>query len=663
MVPNEAKLLKTLSNHDVVFFIPPYQRNYEWTEDQCRVFFDDVVKTAEHNEAGENTEHFFGSITYVQDDTPFGQPDILILIDGQQRITTTMLFLVALRDFTSDAGIKNVIDSNYLKNSNIADDDNGKNEYKIKLKQVETDWNAYKKIILGEELNGVEKNSAIYHNYSFFLAKFNTYQKQGHNINSLIDKGLNKFSVVTIELEPEKNPWENPQEIFESMNSLGKPLSLADLVRNYLLLGLDAKTQNVYYTKYWLPVERTIPGQVSNYIRDYMQWQTKSAYNKATETNYKELYSAFKQVFADSDPKSILDDLCENVVLYSYILPDGKSGVPEIDYELKDIQTVRVSTAYSFFLSLFHAWRYGELSNHDLALILNAFKIYVFRRRILGITSAENKNFPLFVNNVSDLIKAPDKWEATFIMLSRQESNLRLPNDVELSRFMETFNFYNFQYCKLLLAMVEEKITKSRPDLLDKHLQIEHIMPQKLNDAWKAELGTNYESIHSELVNTIGNLTLIRHNQELGQKTFSEKKKIYINNAGLQIAKNDIVTCDKWGEAEIRKRTADMIQYVLETVLPIPEQMRKVNNFIPKEAHGLSFQSLQLIGVDIDFIAEPTITAKVVSDHEVEFEGKKWRLSPLTREIQTRRGLVSPSGSYSGAQYWEYDGIKLSEII
>lgn len=665
MVPQEAKLLQLLSNHDVVFFIPPYQRNYEWTEDQCRVFFDDVVKTAEKNSAGENTEHFFGSITYVKDDTPFGQPDILILIDGQQRITTTMLFLVAFRDFVADPGIKRVIDNNYLKNPNASSSEDGddKNEYKIKLKQVETDWMAYKKIILGEELSGVEKNSAVYHNYSFFLSKLSAYQKRGNDLNQLIDKGLNKLSVVTIELEPNKNPWENPQEIFESMNSLGKPLSLADLVRNYLLLGLDAKTQNHYYSRYWLPIEKTIPGQVSNYIRDYMQWQNKSAYNKATETNYKELYGAFKHVFAEADPQSILNDLSENVILYSYLLPDGKCGIPEVDYELKDIQTLRVTTAYSFLLSLFHSWRNGDLNNHDLAEILNAFKIYVFRRRILGITSAENKNFPLLVNNIGELINASDKRIAMFTILSKQESNLRLPNDVELSRFMEAFNFYNFQYCKLLLAMVEEKITKSRPDMLDKHLQIEHIMPQKLNDAWKAELGADYESIHSELVNTIGNLTLIRHNQELGQKSFAEKKMIYINNAGLQIAKNDIVECDKWGEQEIRRRTSDLIQYILNDVLPIPEQMRKINNFIQKETHGLSFQSLQLIGMDIDFIAEPTITAKVVSDHEVEFEGKKWRLSPLTREIQTRRGAVSPSGSYSGAQYWEFEGIKLSDIL
>lgn len=663
MVPTEEKLLKLLSNHDVVFFIPPYQRNYEWTEEQCKVFFDDVVKTAKKNERHENTEHFFGSITYFQDDTPFGQPDILILIDGQQRITTTMLFLVAFRDITDNKSIKQLIDNNYLKNENVEEDDNDKSGYKIKLKQVETDWMAYKKIILGDDLNGTEKNSFVYHNYCYFKNKLNAMAKTEANMGSLIDKGLNKFSVVTIELEPEKNPWENPQEIFESMNSLGKPLSLADLVRNYLLLGLDAKTQKQYYSKYWLHIEQTIPGQVSNYIRDFMQLHSKTAYHKATEANYKELYGLFKNVFSGIDAKTIMQDLSSNVELYSFILPEGRTGIAEIDYELRDIQSLRVSTAYSFMLALFCEWKDGNFTDHELAQILNAFKIYCFRRRILGITSAENKVFPMLAGRVDELKISKDKWVATFKLLSQQESNVRLPNDVELTRYMESFNFYNFQYCRLLLAMVEEKITKSRPDLNDKHLQIEHIMPQKLNDVWRNELGPNCEEIHSELVNTIGNLTLIRHNQELGQKSFVEKKKVYSNNAGLQIAKTNIIDKDRWTEKEIKNRTSKMIDYILKNVLPIPDDMRRINNFVQKEKKGLSFQYLQLIGLDIDFIADPSITVKVISDHEVEFEGKKWRLSPLTREIQTRRGMVSPSGSYSGAQYWEYDGIKLSDIL
>jgi len=141
MVPKEMKLLNMLSNNDVTFFIPPYQRNYEWTDEQCEVFFDDIVKTHDRNVQGHASEHFFGSITFFQTETAFGQPDQLVLIDGQQRITTTMLFLVALRDILQDVKLKNYIDAKYLRNNNVSSDND---EYKIKLKQVETDWAVYK---------------------------------------------------------------------------------------------------------------------------------------------------------------------------------------------------------------------------------------------------------------------------------------------------------------------------------------------------------------------------------------------------------------------------------------------------------------------------------------------------------------------------------------
>ena len=142
MIPLEIKLLHMLSGNDVTFFIPPYQRNYEWTDEQCSVFLEDVIKTYEANNAGKNTEHFFGSITYFQTDSVFGQPHKLVLIDGQQRITTTMLFLVALRDLLGDDKLGDFINNKYLRNGNVPD----ASEYTVKLKQVETDWEAYKKI-------------------------------------------------------------------------------------------------------------------------------------------------------------------------------------------------------------------------------------------------------------------------------------------------------------------------------------------------------------------------------------------------------------------------------------------------------------------------------------------------------------------------------------
>ena len=659
MIPQEAKLLHMLSNNDVTFFIPPYQRNYEWSDEQCSVFLEDVLKTSESNISGTYSEHFFGSITYFQTEAAFGQPNKLVLIDGQQRITTTMLFLVALRDVLGEDALSKYIDSKYLRNDNVS----GDSEYKVKLKQVETDWPAYKNIILSEELSEKEKNSVVYRNYRYFLNKLTQYKQEGNDLSALVEKGLNKFSVITIELQPEKNEWENPQEIFESMNSLGKPLSLADLVRNYLLLGLDADTQSFLYNQYWLHIEKVIPGQVSNFIRDFMQAHEHRPYKKATETNYKELYGIFKKIFVGRDAKELLKELSESATVYSYLLRYGSSGDKVIDEQLQVLKTINVTTAYSFLLELLKAWKSNDLSNSDMANILDAFKVYCLRRRMIGLAAGENKALPELGARIPELIKATDKKAKMFEILSKQESNLRLPNDIELSRYLETMNFYNFKYCKFYLSLIEKQITKSLPDQSDSNLQIEHIMPQKLTDAWEKELGFGFEEKHQELVNTIGNLTLIRHNQELGNKSFAEKKVVYEDKAGLQIAKTEITNHTKWTAEDIKQRADWLVGFLLSDVLSIPDEMRKVNNYSQKEGRYLSFQNLQLIGLDIEYIDDPSIIAHVVGDKEVEFEGKKWRLSPLTAEIKRRRGELNASGSYSGPEYWEYDGIRLADIM
>ena len=659
MRPNEAKLLYLLSNNDVTFFIPPYQRNYEWTDEHCRVFLEDVLKTHKANSLGGRTEHFFGSVTYFQTETAFGQPNKLVLIDGQQRITTTMLFLIALRDILDDDALKAYIDSKYLKNENVK----GDSEYKIKLKQVETDWAAYRDLVLGLPVTDKEKSSAVYKNYRYFVNKLFELQEAGSDLNSLIEKGLDKFSIITIELQPQQNEWENPQEIFESMNSLGKPLSLADLVRNYLLLGLDPDTQSNLYSQYWLRMENTIPRLVSDFIRDYMQGHEKRSYPKATETNHKELYGLFKGLFGDVDSKILLKSFAEYSEIYAYIVLGTPCGNKEIDKLLSDLRYINATTAYSFYMMLLHEWKEKNLTDKDIIDVLTVFNKYFLRRMLIGIASGENKALPTLVKSIPEIVKADDKTGKMFFILSKQESNLRLPNDIEIRRTMESMNFYNFKFSKYILALVEEKLTKSRPDLSDAKLQKEHIMPNTLNDEWKKALGEDGEDTHQELVNTIGNITLIRHNQELGQKKFSDKKAIYDNKAGLQIARTEITNHDHWGRDTILNRAKWITDYLLNEVMPIPDSMRKTNNFIVKEGRRLSFQELQLIGLDINFIEDPSIIAHVVGDRDVEFEGKKWKLSPLTKEIQTRRGKVNASGSYQGAQYWEYDGIKLADIM
>jgi uncharacterized protein with ParB-like and HNH nuclease domain len=219
MRADPSNLLSSLSSRDVTFFIPPYQRNYEWSTSTCKVFLTDLQKVAALNSAGTRAEHFFGSVVYVIEDAGFGVPSRFILTDGQQRITTSMLFLMALRDTISDEYLKETIQKSYLENERSG----VKTDFKIKLKQVETDWEAYKLLALGEIVPQELKNSAVFQNYEFFRRSLDSIPEEERR--GLLENGLAKFSIIAIQLEPDRNPWENPQEIFESMNSLGKPLS------------------------------------------------------------------------------------------------------------------------------------------------------------------------------------------------------------------------------------------------------------------------------------------------------------------------------------------------------------------------------------------------------------------------------------------------------
>ena len=667
MRPLEQKLLNLLSNRNVTFYIPPYQRNYEWTEEQCRVFWEDVKKTCEKNRQGENSEHFFGSITYFQNEVVFGQPNKLVLIDGQQRITTTMLFLAALRDTLADESKKEWINNDYLINEKVKDGDDSK----IKLKQVEADWDSYKEIIFKTEEGVRTKDSAVYKNYNFFRHEIAKYTENGDSLIELLNLGLVKFSVITIELEPDRNKWENPQEIFESMNSLGKPLSLADLVRNYLMLGMKAKDQDQYYHDCWLPIEREIPGLVSLYIRDFMQFRNAMYVKGVKESNYKELYGIFKDIFADTDKKELLKGLAVNAKTYAVVHGKRSSGNPTVDHILKDLRDFRVSTAYSFLLGLLSAWEQNKFDQQGIIDILKAFRIYCLRRRLLDTSQAENKNFPTLLRYINKLAEAPNKQAALFEILSKQQYNLRIPNDTEITKKLETENFYRSQYWKLYLALIEEHLTKSRPDMKDSLLQVEHIMPQTLNDQWRAELGSDVEQ-HQELVHTIGNLTLIRHNQELGNKSFAEKKDIYENHSGLQITKTKIIENEHWNAETIKDRTDWLTNLLLNEILPIPEEMRKMNNFTTgtNENRNFSFRKCEipgsdcgLIGKEISFIADKSFVALVVDDKNVQFEGEKKKLSTLTRELFQRLGRANQSGAYQGAQYWEYNGTKLAKLF
>ncbi len=658
-------LLKELSRNDATFFIPPYQRNYEWATENCKVLLSDVEKVAKANLSGDRLEHFFGSIVYVVEEGGFGPADKYILTDGQQRITTTMLLLIALRDTSTDAEFKEIIQHKYLQNDRAAEDV----EYKIKLKQVETDWDAFKHLVLEQEVPASLTNSTVYLNYTFFKKALQP--RSDEQRRALLENGLLRFSIIAIQLEPNRFPWENPQEIFESMNSLGKPLSLADLVRNYLLMGKSAKDQSKLYNQYWLTLEKRLPGRLSDFIRDWMQADQHKSFKVAKESNYKELYSSFKELVQNRSTEDLFHSFVEFSKAYSIVTEVEGTGSKQLDQIISDLTVIGVAPAYSYLTELFLTREAGAASDNDLIEILTALRTYLLRRRIIGRVNPENKFFPTLGNKIPALLTATRKDVALLGQLSAQEYALRLPNDDELSAALRSMNFYNFgrsnNYPKLLLSMAEEYLTKSRPNWEDSNLQLEHIMPQTLTHDWREMLGSKSESIHQELINNIGNITLIRHNQELGNKSFGMKKMTYEGKSGLQVAQNEILSMASWNEQAILSRQTYLVELMSKHLLEVPLEFQHASNWNTKNRDESQFDARvtlnELIGETIHFISNPNITAVVVSDSKVEFEGKQWPLGPLTKELKIRGGAhVSENSNFHGASNWSWDGTRLVDL-
>jgi uncharacterized protein with ParB-like and HNH nuclease domain len=663
MQADPTYLLKSLSNNDVTFFIPPYQRNYEWSMETCRVFLKDVQNTARDNREGRLSEHFFGSVVYVIEQAGFGLPDKFILTDGQQRITTSMLFLMALRDSVTDTDLKKQIQSRYLENERAGEN----TEFKIKLKQVETDWESYKLLALSLEVPKEFTNSSVFQNYQFFKNQLSTIEEEEKR--SLLELGLSKFSIISIQLEPDRNHWENPQEIFESMNSLGKPLSLADLVRNYLLMGKDSAEQERLYRSFWMVLEKQLPGLLSEFIRDWMQADRNESVKVASENNFKELYGEFKKLSADRDAEELFTNFVDFSTAYS--IASGLSDTPNkrINELLFDLQVIGIGPARSFIAQIIQQWRIEKADDNATVSILRALRTYLLRRRILGLSNAENKLFPSFGKRVNQIIESPNSEQAMFDALSSSLYATRLPNDDEVKAGLERMNFYNWgrsrSYPRLLLALIEQSLTKSRPAWDDSTLQLEHIMPQTLNDEWRSKLGDGFESVHQEWLHNIGNLALIRHNQELGNAAFEDKKIVYRENSGLQVTQLHVLDREVWDEKSILRRRDKMVDLLINDVLVLPDNRKRASNWHQEsrnDAFDIRQIMNQLIGQNIHFTSDHRIVATVLSDSLVSFEGKEWSISGLTKELKKREGDISPKSQFQGANYWMWGDTRLADL-
>lgn len=522
------------------FVIPIYQRTYSWHSEQCKQLFNDILKVGNSQSA---TGHFLGSVVYFQESI-YNTTDVpqLLIIDGQQRVTTVCLILLALSEFINRNEIEIETNGSKLRNYYLLNSDEEK-ELRYKLLLTKRDKETYLSLIDDHPIP--EKYSqSILENYRFFkesITKDNAVA---------VYNGIMKLFVVDVTLEKDKD---NPQLIFESMNSTGLDLSQADLIRNYILMGQDIKVQTHLYEKYWFPMEQgygnDYVAHFDRFMRDFLSAKT------GVIPNINNVYNAFKG-FANG---LLIDDIVAEITEYASYYANmvlHKEKDKELLFVFKSLTVLKVDVAYPFLLPVYNDYVRAIIDKETLINVLHLVENYVFRRAICGIpTNSLNKTFLILYKSVNK----SNYYESLAATMQLFGGYKRYPNDNEFIREIKIKDLYNFRSKSYFFSKMENHKRKEWVSVAE--YTIEHILPQneKLSNEWQQMLGDNWKEIQNTWLHTLGNLTLTGYNSELSDRPFKQKKTIEggFNNSPLRL--NDYMkTVDEWNENNINVRAEQL---------------------------------------------------------------------------------------------------------
>lgn len=520
MKATEANLLKFLRKSPQ-FVIPIYQRNYSWTSTQCRQLWADLMRAGRDDKVN---AHFIGSIVYVERGlSSVTSQESLLVIDGQQRLTTSTLLIAALAKHFESQGLGEILEAfsnKKLRNYYLLNpDEDGERHFKLILSETDKDTLL---AILQNAPMPPEASSRINENYALFQELIASHQGE----LTAICQGLAKLVIVDVSLD---RAHDNPQLIFESMNSTGLELSQADLIRNYILMGLEPKLQTELYKTYWRPMERAF-GQAA-YVVHFDAFMRHYLTAKTGEIpNVREVYVAFK-AFARSlkgDTRDLVADIRAYASYYCAMALQTETDAA-LKQAFHDLRELKVDVAYPFLLDVYHDYKAERLSNDEVLQIIRLVESYVFRRAICEIpTNSLNKTFA----GMSRTLKKDrylESVQAAFLLLP---SYRRLPADDEFQRQIKVRDLYNFRSRGYWLRRLENHGRKERVMVED--YTIEHILPQNqaLSHDWQAELGPEWERIQQTWLHTLGNLTLTGFNSEYSDRPFAYKRDLVTNKDG-----------------------------------------------------------------------------------------------------------------------------------
>ncbi len=530
----------SILNGNKQFQIPVYQRFYSWDIEQCKRLWNDIVEMQKKDKQG----HFVGSIVNIAEKAmPTGVQSYMI-IDGQQRMTTLTLLLIALRDFAmahpEDTTINyKRIDNMLLKNEY----ESGMDQYKLLL--TETDREVLISLI---ERKPIPEDviSRIVNNYNFFVEKI----AKKEITPAEVYESIGKLQIVNITLD---RSVDDAQAIFESLNSTGKELSESDLIRNYILMGLEPGDRDYIYSHLWRPMETLFGYEnqsvtMDKFFRDYLTMKL------ARIPKMDNVYGEFKAYHLNCE-FSTTQDFSQDLYKYAKYYTDivfNRSHNPILTAIYKDINALRMEVAYPFLLKVHSDCEAGIITQDHLIEIMNMCISYVFRRAICDIPTASlNKTFATLRNE----IRQDDYLNSVKAFFILRDDYKEFPSDEKFTTAFTSRDIYNMRTRNFILSKLENFESKGRV-IIENHT-IEHIMPQNsdLRAEWKTMLGDNWKEIQKKYLHTIGNLTLTAYNSELSDRPFIEKMNIEGGFKQSALRLNAfVVTLNKWSETEIQER-------------------------------------------------------------------------------------------------------------
>ncbi|GAA7016213.1 DUF262 and DUF1524 domain-containing protein [Helicobacter pylori] len=521
--------------------IPIYQRVYSWEKEQCKQLWDDIIKTGGNDQI---EGYFIGFIVFVHDGIYTTNYNELLIIDGQQRLTTITLLFIALRDHWSDK--RKEIEDHYLINS----DKDGDKKFRLILSGSDKD--TLLSLIDKDKRKPSEPSLKIVENFKLF-------EEWVSNTDKLetIFKGLEKLMIVEIALKKGKD---DPQLIFESLNSKGIKLTQTDLIRNYVVMETEVEKQESFYNKYWRAMEEEFEqskrGDLFNkFVRHYLTIKTRDT------PNINKVYVALKDYRQKEGIgiEDLLKDLQKYCGYFCQIV-FKKEADKDLNKALGFLVDLEMDVVYPLLLELYSDYSDRVLSKADFIPIIALIESYICRRAVCGLgTNSLNKVFPSFTKHIQkdEYFKS---LKAHFGCLTEKQ---RFPNNDEFKDCFITIDFYRFKKNRYFFERLENFDTKELVNT--KELTVEHIMPQTLREEWERDLGENFQETHNKYLHTIGNLTKTGYNNEYSNKSFQEKRGMEKGFKQSPLKLNQgLRDLESFGEEEIKKRANDLADLALK---------------------------------------------------------------------------------------------------